>query len=285
MRIGGYGLVIVSTILWGIAGGLGGFLINKGWDPLVIAFYRGLVGLIFMVIWLIIRPARGNKKTIFWSILAGIGVTGNFAFYFFSMSESSIAVAATLMYTAPIFVFLLAFILGIERASLFKWLAIGFVMIGVVFLTEVYRVDAGVVTTVGLITGLSAGVSYALFIFSFKYATKYGQPPLILTLTFTTFIGLMMLVINQGEAIALIMSEDVLWVLLLGIIGAGLSFFLYVRGLRRTSPTVASVIAMVEPVTATLFGLFVMNEVLSWSQVVGMSLILVTVTVLSVKER
>ncbi len=128
MRAGGVGLVIFAAILWGISGGLGGFLMDKGWDPLVISFYRGTVGLLCILIWFLFKPTRWNKQLLLWSIVAGIGVAGNFIFYFISISEASIAVAATLMYTAPIFVLLISFIFQLERASLFKWLAIGFVM-------------------------------------------------------------------------------------------------------------------------------------------------------------
>ncbi len=72
--------------------------------------------------------------------------------------------------------------------------------------------------------------------------------------------------------------------ILLGILGAGLSFFLYVVGLKRTSPTSASIIAMVEPVTASLFGFIVLSELLTATQLGGMAIILVTVTILGVKQ-
>lgn len=71
----------------------------------------------------------------------------------------------------------------------------------------------------------------------------------------------------------------------LGVLGAGLSFVLYVTGLKHTTPTLASIVAMVEPVTASLFGIVVLNEHLLASQVFGMGLILITVTVLGVYSR
>ncbi|KHE67816.1 EamA family transporter, partial [Halobacillus sp. BBL2006] len=105
MRFFSIGLVILAAVLWGISGGLAGILMDKGWDPLVISFYRGAIGLICLLIWLAFdHKGEGNenrKKTIIWSILAGIGVAGNFSFYFLSISESGVAVASTLMYTAP----------------------------------------------------------------------------------------------------------------------------------------------------------------------------------------
>lgn len=57
---------------------------------------------------------------------------------------------------------------------------------------------------------------------------------------------------------------------------------LYIAGIKRTTPALASMVAMIEPITATLFGVAVLNESLSIIQVMGMGLILVTVTALSV---
>ncbi|MGD6830650.1 DMT family transporter [Sutcliffiella halmapala] len=284
MRVGGVGLVILAAILWGISGGLGGFLMDKGWDPLVISFYRGTVGLICILIWFLFKPTRWNKPLMCWSIVAGIGVAGNFIFYFVSISEASIAVAATLMYTAPIFVLLISFIFHLEQASLYKWLGIGFVMAGVVLLTEVYSIGSDSITMLGLVTGLGAGLSYALFIFGFKYASRHGQPQGILTIAFLVFTIITLLFIDRSEAASVFYSPDLLWIILLGIFGAGLSFFVYVAGLKRTSPTSASIIAMVEPVTASLFGLIVLSELLTVIQLGGMAIILVTVTIISVKQ-
>lgn len=53
-------------------------------------------------------------------------------------------------------------------------------------------------------------------------------------------------------------------------------------GLNHTAPAVASIVAMVEPVTASLFGVVVLNERLAGLQIMGMGLILITVTALSV---
>ncbi|TCI33115.1 MULTISPECIES: DMT family transporter [Exiguobacterium] len=277
-------LVALSAILWGISGGLGSFLMDKGWDPLVVSFYRGTVGLICLLIWFAFRPVRLNKRLCLWAVVAGIGIVGNFVFYFVSISESSVAVAAALMYTAPIFVLLISFIFHLEKPSLFKFIAIAFVMVGVVLLTEVYNVGSDQVTTIGLLAGLGAGLSYALFIFGFKYASKHGEPQGILAIAFLTFTFIMLFFTDLNEAVSVIYSPDWFWMILLGIFGAGLSFFLYVVGLEKTSPTSASVIAMVEPVTASSFGFFLLSETLNVVQLCGMAIILITVTVLSVKK-
>lgn len=284
MRVKGLGLVVMAAILWGLSGGLGGFLMEKGWSPLVISFYRGAVGLFCILIWLFFYPTKWNKPMLFWSIVAGIGVVGNFGFYLISISESSIAVAATLMYTAPIFVFLISYLFRLEEMSPSKWVAILFVMTGVVLLTEVYNVGPDSITMIGLFSGLAAGMSYALFIFGFKYANHHGDPQGILAIAFLAFTLIMLLFVDGGEMLAVLGSTDLPWMILLGILGAGLSFFFYITGLKETTSTSASIIAMVEPVTATIFGFVVLNQALAGNQLAGMAIVLITVTILSVKQ-
>ncbi|WP_324603209.1 EamA family transporter [Salibacterium aidingense] len=63
-----------------------------------------------------------------------------------------------------------------------------------------------------------------------------------------------------------------------------ISFIFYVIGIRRTATTTASMIAMVEPVPASLFGVLLIGDYLTIIQLLGMVLILVTITVLSVKQ-
>ncbi|PRO66414.1 EamA family transporter [Alkalicoccus urumqiensis] len=287
MRFLGVGLVMLAAMFWGISGGIADILIERDWDPMVISFYRGAVGLLFFIVWFLLK-LRGehvrSRGLYIWSILAGIGVAGNFSFYFLSIEESSVAVAATLMYTAPIFVLLVSFILRIERSTWFKWGCIGGVLVGIFFLTGAYDFGELSVSLIGAAFGLAAGVSYALFIFGFKNASVIGQPQTTLTIAFLTFSIVLFAFMDRGQALSAATSSDFVWFILLGVIGAGLSFILYMIGLNRTTATTASVVAMVEPVTASVFGVAFMGDSLGLMQILGLVLILATVTLLSAKQ-
>ena len=50
-----------------------------------------------------------------------------------------------------------------------------------------------------------------------------------------------------------LISPDWPFFVVLGVLGAGISFVLYIIGLNHTSPTVASIVATVEPVTAARY--------------------------------
>jgi len=148
-------------------------LMASGWDAFVVAFYRGAIGLLFVLVWLAIRPrdsGLASRRLWLWSVIAGLGVAGNFTFYFLSIAEGGVAVAVTLMYCAPVFVYLVSFAVKLESATPLKWAAIAVVMLGVMLLTGAYETGDGRVTPIGVGAGLLSALSYAVFIFGFKYA-------------------------------------------------------------------------------------------------------------------
>lgn len=277
--------VALAALFWGLSGGIGGELIAQGWGPFLVAFFRGAMGLIFVAGWLMLQPRRSglaSRQLWFWSSIAGLGVAGNFSFYSISIEQGSVAVAATLMYSAPVFVYVASFLLGLEHATPLKCVAIGVVMSGIVLLTGIYDVDAATITMAGVSAGLLAGLSYAVFIFGFKYAAPHGSPQAILLVAFAVLVVLLLWPARVEQITAVFHSDDRWLFAALGLLGAGVSFIFYIVGLRRTAPAVAAVVAMVEPVTATLFGVVVLTESLDSLQVFGMGLIMVTVTALSV---
>lgn len=277
--------VALAAICWGVSAGIAAILMGEGWSPFVVSLYRGAVGLACVLLWLAIRPHNsglGNRQLWFWSAVAGMGVAGNFAFYFYSISQGSVAVAATLMYCAPVFVYLVSFTLKLERPTPLKWAAIALVMFGILLLTQVYNVDADGITLMGVVTGLLAGLFYAIYIFGFKYAAPHGSPQAILVIAFSVFVGILILPSEISQITAVPATQDWPLFLTLGLLGSGLSFVIYIYGLKYTAPAVASIVAMVEPVTASLFGVAILDESLMATQIIGMGLILVTVTALSV---
>ncbi len=284
----GTALVALAALFWGLSGGIGGILMADGWDAFVVSFYRGAIGLLCVLVWLMLRPhgsGLGNPRLWFWSAIAGLGVAGNFSFYFVSIGQGSVAVAATLMYCAPVFVYLVSFVLKLETPTRLKWAAIAVVMLGIVLLTQIYDIGASGVTALGVGAGLLSGLSYAIFIFGFKYAAPHGSPQAILVIAFAVLGIILIWPGDAGQMVAALSTPDWPLFVALGVLGAGLSFVLYIIGLKHTAPAVASIVAMVEPVTASLFGVVILNETLVGTQIMGMVLILVTVTALSVHSR
>ncbi len=276
--------VLIAAICWGLSGGIGAILMANGWDAYVVSFYRGVIGFLFVLTWLVLYPQKhglGSRRLWLWSLLAGLGVAGNFTFYFISIAQGSVAVAVTLMYCAPIFVYIVSFFLKLEKHTLSKWIALFLIMFGVILLTGVYDVSAVALTPLALIAGLLSGLSYAVFIFGFKYAAYHGSAQSILVIAFSTLVIILGWISNTEQVIKVLNSSSFSLFAVLGVLGAGLSFILYITGLRYITPVSASLVAMVEPVTATLFSVAVLSETLTISQYMGMTIILLTVTIIN----
>jgi len=276
--------VALAAICWGLSGGIGGILMADGWNAFVVSFYRGAIGLLFVLAWLALHPTGSglaSHRLWLWSAIAGIGIAGNFAFYFISIAEGGVAVAAPLMYCAPVFVYLVSFALKLERPTPLKWAAIAVVMLGIVLLTRIYEIGAGV-TPIAAGAGLLSGMFYAVFIFGFKYAAPHGSPQAILVIAFAVLVTILIWPGDADQVVAVLSTPSWPLFAILGVLGAGISFIFYIVGLKHTTPALASIVAMFEPVTASLFGIVFLNESLVGLQVLGMGLILVTVTVLSV---
>ena len=41
--------VALAALCWGLSGGIAGILMDDGWDPFVVSFYRGAIGLSFVL--------------------------------------------------------------------------------------------------------------------------------------------------------------------------------------------------------------------------------------------
>lgn len=274
-------LILVAATCWGVAGGVGGVLVERGWDPVVVSFYRGALTLVFSVLWLVSASDRrglGSSQLWAWSALAGAGVAGAFALYFAGMKAGGVAVAATLLYSAPVFVFLGELLLGRERLRSGSALGLLLVMIGVALLSGFFSQVATGIDGRAIILGLLSGVCYATFIFGFQNASAFGSTPVVMTAAFAVETVLLAALACAGIQPAVMEPIDAGLIVVLGVLGGGVSFLLYIVGLRNSTAGAAAVLGMAEPLTAAVFGFVVLGQSLAPQQIVGAVLLLATVT-------
>lgn len=79
---------------------------------------------------------------------------------------------------------------------------------GVVLLTQIYDVGVSGVTAVGVGAGLLAGLSYAIFVFGFKYAA----PRAILSIALTVLATILIWPSDVGQTLVILSTPD--WPLL-----------------------------------------------------------------------
>jgi len=283
-RAAGTLLILLAATCWGLAGGIGGVLIERGWDPVVVSFYRGALTLALAAFWLLASSGRmgfGSRQLWAWSALAGAGVAGAFCFYFAGMRTGSVAVAATLLYSAPVFVFLAEFLSGRQRLTIGRIVGLTLVMIGVALLSGFFSQAATGLSAAVIAIGLLSGLCYAIFIFGFRQAAAHGSTQAIMAAAFTVETLLLLVLAGQGVWPRTMESSDAGLILVLGVLGGGFSFLCYIVGLRRSAAGAAALLGMAEPITAAAFGLVVLEQSLAPRQVLGAIIVIATVTALN----
>ncbi len=109
--------------------------------------------------------------------------------------------------------------------------------------------------------------------------TRKWQPPVPL-LTFTAWQlaagGLLLVPVALvfDPPIPMPTGTNVLGLAWLGLIGAGLTYFLWFRGISRLEPTVVSLLGFLSPGTAVLLGWLFLDQTLSALQIIGVLLVI-----------
>ena len=285
-----YLLIITSGILWGTIGIFVRGLYGLGFSSLQVVTLRVFSAAVIMLIYLLFtRPELLKIRFRDFPYFVGTGILSLAFFnlcYFITIRETSIAIAVTLLYTAPAFVVVLSRIFFRESMGAKKLFSLGLTLAGCAFVTG-YLPELGNSPSLSLpwlLTGLGAGFGYALYsIFGKAALKKYDT----LTITAYTFIFASLALLpfsnfkNSGEAF----SMESFWIYLagMGFFPSVLAYLLYTKGLEEVESSRASIVATIEPVVGTLVGFFFFREVLSGWQLAGVLLILAAVVL--IQER
>ena len=201
--------------------------------------------------------------------------------YFSTITQTSLATAAVLLYTAPMIVTLLSAILFHERMTVQKIAACLIAFVGCIFVSGVGELS---LTPFALLTGLGSGLGYALYSIFGRYAIQRGYSSWTITVYTFLFAGLGILPLTDFRHAASVLSTGVrpiVTALLMGLLVSVLPYLLYTVGLGVVEAGRASVMASIEPVTAAVIGLAAYREIPRTTEFLGMLLVLASVVLVN----
>lgn len=282
--------VILAGSCWGIIGIFTRTLSKMGFSSLQITASRCLVTAICLIIYLGIKDRDKLKihiKDIWVFLGTGIGSIVFFNIcYFITIEETTLSVAAILLYTAPFFVIIMSALFFKEKITYKKIIALGIAFFGCILITGIIGNQSIKLTNFGILTGIGSGIGYALYsIFGRVALRKYHT----ITVTAYTFIvaSLSLLPFTNINYMmeAILESNTVLYnVLLLGILSTLAPFLLYTKGLQNMETGKASIMAFVEPMVATIAGIVLFKEILSLQNMAGILLIFISLVLLNLPK-
>ena len=284
----GSALILVAAVLWGTAGIFVKQLAAYGISPMSIVAFRCTFTALLMGVLLAIKNPGGFKihlRDLYLFIANGIFSIVMFNYcYYKTMELSTLSVAAILLYTAPIFVMIISVLFLGEKISVLKVAALVTAFLGCAFVTGVVG-SAIRISAAALVYGLFTGLGYALYtIFGNRLILRGYDTYCIIFYTFVfASVGSVALAAANGQVAQLRFEPSVwMWALLMAIFNTVLPYILYTNGLRLVSASTAPIIATVEPVAATVVGLFY-GEKLTVFGIIGVVLVLLSVLILNVK--
>lgn len=283
--------VLLAGSLWGFMGVLVRTLNAEGLGSMEICFVRGFVTFVVMLSGLLAidrKALRIKLKDIWCFVGTGACSVAFFNFcYFKTMTLTSLSVAAVLLYTAPAFVMLMSAFLFKEKLSVKKLAALVLAFLGCAFVSGIVG-GAGVLSPTGILYGLGAGFGYALYSIFSRYALMRGYSSV--TISFYTFLfsaaatfffvdaGRVFTVIGQS---GILLGKTIFLVLLVTLF----PYLFYTKGLNGMENGTASVIASIEPVVATLVGVFIYKEKLNVWNITGICLVLCSIVLLNINKK
>ncbi len=278
-------MVAAAATLWGTVGIQVQTLFNYNLSLQSIIFWRlffAFIILFFFVFftnkkWLII-----DKKGIIYLALMGLFSQMLFnLFYFSCIQKTTIATAVTLLYSAPIFIAVMARIFYKELFTPVKTVALFLCMGGCFFAATGGSVAVLKLNLIGVLMGLGAGFTFSLVtIISKAIIRKYHQLTIIV---YALGFGLLFYLPFSHPLIIFQKNLPLeVWLLIssFGVISTALAYGLYITGISYgIEVSRAGIISTLELVVGVILSYLVFKEVLWGWKLVGILMVVFSVII------
>ena len=278
--------IVLAAALWGCIGAFLKLLTAAGLSSMEGVAVRSAVSAVVYGLFLAITDQKAlSIRPRHWYYFFGTGVCSLLFFnwcYFTTISQSSMSVAAVLLYTSPVFVALLSALFLKERFTAQKGSALLLTFAGCALVTGLFPLGQQHVSVGTILLGLGSGFGYALYSIFGKFALERYAPS---TVTFYTFLFAAVFSVPLSglyRDLHLLVS----WNAAVGGLGIGvfcciLPYLLYTGGLRYVEAGKAAILATVEPFVAALLGILLFHEEVTPYKLLGMAAIFAAVLLLN----
>lgn len=240
---GGYLLVALAGVLWGLVGPISRLLFAEGLGAMEIAFWRSLATALLLLPAAVYAVVHHSPGPLGRGIVAVVcfGLFGQ-ALFMVSLSRAfetgGVGPAVILMYTAPVLVAIGARILYREALTARKIILIALSLFGVALVT----IGGGVgmsVTPISVFWGLMAAATFSAYFLFGKWALARFSPFLFLPIVFAVAALVIFPLVEFGP------KSLRIWMLLtmVGVLGSFVPYLVYYIGLERAALILIAAVA------------------------------------------
>lgn len=282
-------LVAVAALLWGTGGVVAKTLFGMtDITPLTVGFFRLALSVPALVLvgWVsvgrdILRTAGARSGL----VAVSVAMASYQVFYYEAVHRSGVAVATLVtLCLAPVLVALLSALWLREPFTAAIARALALALAGTAMLVGAPAGD-GTTSLSGIAMAVGAAFSYAALTVAGRSIAGHCHPARTIIIGFGGG-ALLLLPFALAQGLDLGYPTPV-WSLLLylGLVPTALAYLLFFTGMRTTPATVASILSLMEPLTATLLAWAVFGERLSALGLAGGALLLGALLILVRNEK
>ena len=283
-------LVILAGCLWGTMGIFVRHLNAIGLEAMEIVEARAVLtaAAMFAALVLFRRDLLRVNIRDLW-VFAGGGIVSVILFnfcYFQTIQRASLSTAAILLYTSPVFVLLLSVPLFGEKLTKKKILCLMMAITGCALSSGLAGGMA--LSPMTLLFGLGSGFGYGLYSIFSRFALQKGYHPITITAYIFLFGALGGIPLTDFGQLVRVAGADGSNLAYLGaytLVTTIVPYISYTTGLQQVENGVAAVLACIEPVMATVFGIFFFSEMPDLSGWLGILLVLIALTALNLQPK
>lgn len=268
-----------------IFGSIGVFVKNVDLPSSGIAFLRGVIGSLFLLIASIFikqqQPAMHNiKKNAWLLLLSGAAIGFNWIFLFEAYKYTTVSNATLSYYFAPVFVLILAPFVLKEKLTPVKVGSIIAAMVGLFLVVNVQTGGTGsggggYHHSIGILYGLSAAALYASAILMNKFIKNLaGFETTVIQLMVAALVLLPYTFFKDHLNLSGVTVHSLIFILILGIVHTGVAYFLYFTSIQELKGQTIAVLSYIDPISAVIIAAIFLGESMSPLQMAGGVLIL-----------
>ena len=282
---------VIAGIAWGLSGTSGQYLMAHGISALVLTNIRLIIAGLLLVLLSYIK-SKGqflaflkDKSSLFSLLLFSLfGLFLNQLAYLSAIQETNAGTATVLQYVCPVGILAYTCIKDKVAPTIAEILSM-ILAIGGTFLIATHgQLDQLSMTPAGLFWGLFSALTYALYIIlPIKLIQKWGSILVIgVGMTISGFVAVPFTGIIGTR---LPMSFDI-FLAFSGIIliGTVFAYTAFLKGASMIGPVKSSLLASIEPISAVFFAFIIMGDIFYPVDFLGMAMILLAVTIISLKD-
>jgi drug/metabolite transporter (DMT)-like permease len=274
----GYVFVALSAAGFGLLSVLIKLSYSFGAEPMTLLAARFMVAVaaIWILALIVDRHALriGRKDLAYIALIGPFGVGYSSILYFYSLQLVDASLFAALLYTYPSMVNVAAAIWLRERLTPRRILALAITFLGVLFVTGLEQLGSMQVSLPGVLLGLGASATYAIYTLGIQRQTR-RHPPLVVNTYVLTFGTLVVLLVRPPFAWQGSLDWPVLALVgTMAIFCTIVPIFLYLTGIRRIGAGRAAIVSNLEPIVTIMLAMTILAERLAPLQFLGVGAVL-----------